>query len=196
MSATIQTKPKLPSFISLLLVVVLGIIAAKLKWLIITPKQQSTGQVQAVENVTIQSKEKINYGKLIANQHLFGVVEVKKAPVIEAISWDKYGSVQFTIFLFILYALLVPVQELVARAVIQSSLMKIFSGRWMLLKAILLSNLMFSAFHLYLEMTFAIMTFIPGIFWGYLFAKQKGLLGVSISHIIIGLFVLIFLSIH
>lgn len=84
MSATIQTKPKLPGFISLLLVVVLGIIAAKLMWLIITPKQQSTGQTQAVENVAIQSKEKINYGKLIANQHLFGVVEVKKAPVIEA----------------------------------------------------------------------------------------------------------------
>lgn len=83
MSATIQTKPKLPSFISLLLVVVLGIIAAKLMWLVITPKQQSTGQTQAVENVTIQSKEKINYGKLIASQHLFGVVEVKKAPIVE-----------------------------------------------------------------------------------------------------------------
>jgi len=83
MSATIQTKPKLPSFISLLLVVILGIIAAKLMWLIIAPKQQSTGQVQSVENITIQSKEKINYGKLIANQHLFGVVDVKKVPVIK-----------------------------------------------------------------------------------------------------------------
>ncbi len=84
MSATIQTKSKLPNFVSLMLVVALGIIAAKLMWLIITPKQQSTGQIQTVENITIQSKEKINYGKLIANQHLFGVVEVKKTPVIEA----------------------------------------------------------------------------------------------------------------
>lgn len=84
MSATIQTKPKLPGFISLLLVTVLGITAAKLMWLIIAPKQQATESTQAVENITTQSKEIINYGKLIANQHLFGVVEVKKAPVIAA----------------------------------------------------------------------------------------------------------------
>ena len=93
MSATIQAKPKLPDFISLILVVVLGIIVAKLMWLIITPKQQSMTQVQAVENITIQAKEKINYGKLIANQHLFGVVEVKKEPIIETPKITKTTNV-------------------------------------------------------------------------------------------------------
>jgi general secretion pathway protein C len=83
MSATIQAKPKLPSYISLLLITILGITSAKLMWLVIAPKQQSVGQIQAVENIAIQTKEKINYGKLIANQHLFGIVEVKKAPVVE-----------------------------------------------------------------------------------------------------------------
>lgn len=117
-------------------------------------------------------------------------------PVIDPISMDKYGSPSLTVMIFLFYALLVPVQELVARAVIQSSLMRVFSGKWGVLNAILLSNLMFSAFHLYLEMSFAIMTFIPGIFWGYLFAKQKGMVGVSVSHIIIGIFALVFLSIH
>jgi len=117
-------------------------------------------------------------------------------PILEPIAIDKYGSAQLTIVVFVLYVFLVPVQELVARAVIQSSLMRVFSGKWMILKAILLSNLMFSAFHLYLDMQFAVLTFIPGIFWGYLFAKQRGLLGVSISHIIIGCFALIYLNFH
>jgi general secretion pathway protein C len=93
MSATIQSKPKLPRYINLLLVVALGILAAKLMWLIITPKSISTGRVQAVENASIQSKEKIDYGKLIANQHLFGEVEAKKAPVIKTPKATKTTTV-------------------------------------------------------------------------------------------------------
>ena len=96
MSATIQSKPKLPSFISLILVVVLGITVAKLMWLIITPKQQSAGHIQTVESVAIQSKEKINYGKLIANQHLFGIVEVKKAPIIDIPKTTKTTNTTLT----------------------------------------------------------------------------------------------------
>ena len=86
MSATIQSKPKLPIFISLIMVTVLGIAAAKLMWLLGPRSEQSTGQVQAIENITIQTNEKINYGKLIADQHLFGVVEVKKAPSVKPLN--------------------------------------------------------------------------------------------------------------
>ena len=96
--------------------------------------------------------------------------------------------------IYSIYVLLVPVQEIVARGVIQTSLMRVFQGNWSRWKAILLSNCMFSSFHLYLDMKFAILTFIPGLFWGYLFSEQKSLLGVSISHIIIGLFALTLLQ--
>ena len=86
MSTATQSKPnsKLPGFFSLILMIILSILAAKLMWLIITPKQVITSQVPSTGNSTIISKEKINYGKLIANQHLFGEVVVKKAPVVKA----------------------------------------------------------------------------------------------------------------
>jgi len=84
MNATVQTKPKLPGYISLLLMIALGIVVAKLMWLVITPKNKTTAFTQTNELSVAKPKQKINYGKLIAKQHLFGVVEVKKAAVEKA----------------------------------------------------------------------------------------------------------------
>ncbi len=90
MNTAVQTKPKLPSFISLLLVVVLGVAVAKLMWLIVTPKTKMAIYAQESSSTINKPKQKINYGKLIANQHLFGVVEVKKAePVAKAPKPDE-----------------------------------------------------------------------------------------------------------
>jgi membrane protease YdiL (CAAX protease family) len=91
------------------------------------------------------------------------------------------------LLIYIGYILLVPLQEFCARGVIQSELSKIFDGPYKELYAICLSSGLFSAFHLYQNMKFALLTLIPGIFWGWMFSEQKSLLGVSISHIIIGL---------
>jgi len=90
MNTAVQTKPKLPGFISLLLVVVLGVAVAKLMWLIVTPKTKMATYAQESTSAINKPKQKINYGKLIANQHLFGVVEVKKvAPVAKAPKPDE-----------------------------------------------------------------------------------------------------------
>lgn len=83
MSTATHKKTKLPEFFSLILIILLGIIGAKLMWLVITPKQLATSQAPAMSNSTITPKEKINYGKLIANHHLFGEVVVKKAPKVQ-----------------------------------------------------------------------------------------------------------------
>ncbi|HGC5656427.1 hypothetical protein SFB48_01050 [Legionella pneumophila] len=40
--------------------------------------------------------------------------------------------------------------------------------------------------HTHLGLTFASLTFIAGLFWGWLFHRQKSLLGVSVSHVILG----------
>ncbi|MEE9309996.1 MAG: type II secretion system protein GspC [Cocleimonas sp.] len=81
MSTAVQTKTKLPGLISVLLITVLGISVAKLMWLVITPKQLISNQAGAVDAVISKPKIKINYGKNIADQHLFGKVEIKKAVV-------------------------------------------------------------------------------------------------------------------
>lgn len=80
MSATLENKPKLPSFISLLLVIALGISLAKLMWLVITPQQQLVLAPQNSNTTSIDQKKATNYGKLIADQHIFGAVVIQKGP--------------------------------------------------------------------------------------------------------------------
>lgn len=97
-------------------------------------------------------------------------------------SWDSY-------FLFMsLYALFCPVQEFIVRGCIQTSLQSLMEGtknrvKW---NAILISNLLFASAHSHTSLGFALSVFIPGLFWGWLYDRQRSLIGVSISHILIG----------
>jgi membrane protease YdiL (CAAX protease family) len=52
--------------------------------------------------------------------------------------------------------------------------------------AIVVSNLVFSAAHAHIGLAFAVATFIPGLFWGWIFARTNSLLPVSLSHFLIG----------
>ena len=73
----------LPYYISLLLVIALGISLAKLMWLVLSPvpKINASINLQTSSNNThsIPPAQSKNFGKIIANLHLFG--EVKKAAV-------------------------------------------------------------------------------------------------------------------
>jgi CRP-like cAMP-binding protein len=89
------------------------------------------------------------------------------------------------------YALFCPVQEFLARGAIQTSF-QLFLGsekNSKNLQAIILSNLIFAQSHLWLSVNFAIMVFFSGLFWGWMYNKQKDLVGVSVSHILIGCWV-------
>jgi len=81
MNAVVQQKPRLPGLLSIFLVVVLGISLAKLMWLVLSPKPKIHTDFAVTDSTESSQKAKINYGKLIADQHLFGVV--KKAPVVK-----------------------------------------------------------------------------------------------------------------
>ena len=83
MSAIVQSKSKLPSFISLLLVIALGISLAKLMWLLLTPPPQISAFSTAEISNLVTPKAQINYGKLIADQHIFGEVKIKPVAVVD-----------------------------------------------------------------------------------------------------------------
>jgi membrane protease YdiL (CAAX protease family) len=38
--------------------------------------------------------------------------------------------------------------------------------------------------------------FVPGLFWGWMFAKQRSLVGVTVSHIAVGLWAIFALGVH
>jgi membrane protease YdiL (CAAX protease family) len=88
-----------------------------------------------------------------------------------------------------LYVLLSPMQEFVARGVIQGCLQHMLSGRHATWRAILVSNAVFSISHQHLGLGYALLVFVPGLFWGWLYQRHRSLVGVSVSHVLIGLWV-------
>ncbi len=69
---------KLPHWLTALLLVFLSIILADLLWMVLTPEDKQQIQIVSTQNhARVKHKQQPNYGKIIANQHLFGVVEKK-----------------------------------------------------------------------------------------------------------------------
>lgn len=99
------------------------------------------------------------------------------------IDWEYYISTMF------LYSLFAPIQELIARSALQSTFFLFLPGEKLFRKwnAIFLSNLIFATMHTHFGLNFTLLTFIAGLFWGWLFHRQNSLLGVSVSHVILGL---------
>lgn len=95
---------------------------------------------------------------------------------------------------FGIYLLLVPVQELVVRGFLQSCFRNFFQGADRVFLAILTSNLLFEMFHTVKEIWFALATFVLGICWGVLYEEQKSIVGVSVSHILVGIWAFLILD--
>lgn len=84
MTSSKTNNSKAPYYISLLLVMALGVSLAKLMWLILTPTpslNMATERPASSQNLSANSKTAThqNFGKIIANLHLFG--ETKKPAV-------------------------------------------------------------------------------------------------------------------
>ena len=93
-----------------------------------------------------------------------------------------------SVLAMLLYAVHAPFREFVGRAVLQGALQHFLpvpegSIGW---KAILMSNLLFAAGQGFHGLTFSVVSFVLGLFWGWLFARQGSLIGVIASHIAVG----------
>ena len=98
----------------------------------------------------------------------------------------------------VMYAIHAPLQEFVVRVGMQGALQHFITttpGRpnW---NAIVITNVVFAANHTYIGFWFCVAAFLPGLFWGYLFARQRSWIGVSVSHVAVGLWVLFALGLH
>jgi len=111
---------------------------------------------------------------------LFDPMSIFKTP--EDISLKVYFAALFG------YIIFVPIQELIVRSGIQSALQKFLSGpkKKTMWSSIIMSNILFAGGHSHISLGFALSAFVPGIFWGWLYAKQNSLISVSVSHVLIG----------
>jgi len=120
-------------------------------------------------------------------------------PKYKALSLFDFNLTQqkYLAFNFILYGLHSPVQEFIARGVLQGSLKHFFKGNNVTLRAIIVSNALFSATHVHLlNGLLGVIVFVPGLFWGWLYSRHNNLIGVSISHLLIGWTGLFFLNLE
>lgn len=106
----------------------------------------------------------------------------------------KHVRIGDMLFYVGIYLVLVPLQELVARGFLQSCFRNFFQGPYRVFFAILTSNLFFEMPHTIHHLSFAIATFCFGIFWGYMFERQKSLVGVCVSHALVGAWVFFVLN--
>ena len=110
---------------------------------------------------------------------------------------DGQFSLRLYLTTMFLYAILCPVQELIVRGAFQSTFFNFLPGNELYRKwnAIILSNLVFASVHSHLSFGFAAVTFILGLFWGWLFHKQKSIVSVSASHVLLGVCVIYILGV-
>ncbi|MCK6548190.1 cyclic nucleotide-binding domain-containing protein [Myxococcota bacterium] len=87
---------------------------------------------------------------------------------------------------FAAYPLHCFLQELVARGAIQGSLERMLR-RHARAGATLVTAVLFGIFHLHVSIGFAIVTFAASLVFGAIYARHRTLLGVTITHTIVGL---------
>jgi membrane protease YdiL (CAAX protease family) len=107
-------------------------------------------------------------------------------PLIEGFNAMNANPSKWWTFLFIYILIVVPLQEFVARGSLQGPLEEFLSSKYKVLLAILVSNLLFSTMHLFMSLEIALLTFIPGVYFGWLYSRTHNLLGVWIAHAIVG----------
>lgn len=117
-----------------------------------------------------------------------GVDAMQGWPVFQMFSAPPPGAPAsgFNPWLALAYVVFAPFQELIYRGGVQGPLSHFLTGRWRDPLAILGANIIFSAAHLYVSTGLAVMAFVAGLFWGWLYARQRGLAGVSVSHVLLG----------
>ncbi|MBI2743946.1 MAG: cyclic nucleotide-binding domain-containing protein [Chlamydiales bacterium] len=100
--------------------------------------------------------------------------------------FDRHTPEKHFFIFSLLYLLFVPLQEFLSRGCLQSCFQNFFHGPRSTLLAILTSNLLFGMFHSHNTLSLALVAMCFGVFWGWLYARQKSLVGPIISHILVG----------
>lgn len=116
------------------------------------------------------------------------VPDLHNEPLFKSIGFSlKKYSVIDQLAVALAYPIFVPLQELIARGFMQGCLENFLIGKNRVLLSIVLSNLMFSTLHLQFSLQLALVTLFLGFFWGWLYTRHHTLVGVTVSHIIVGL---------
>lgn len=128
---------------------------------------------------------------LLKDQQLFGMPTNTETYLF---FFHKTVQEKYLFGSMLIYILLVPVQEFIVRGCLQGCLENFFRIPHKAFWAILVSNLLFGMFHGFQTISFALIAFVLGLFWGWLYSRQRSIIGPTLSHILIGIWGLLFLN--
>lgn len=94
------------------------------------------------------------------------------------------------------YIIFVPLQELIVRGSLQGPLQEILSSPHRRLYAILISNILFGTLHTHISVLLSLPVFLLGLFWGWLYSRNQTLLGVIVSHWLVGIWAIFIVNIR
>lgn len=107
----------------------------------------------------------------------------------------RLGQTDVVLWLRI-YGATAVVQELIVRGALQSSLEAFLTGPGRRTRAIVVCALLFAISHLHISYLFAVLALVPGLFWGWLYSRRPNLVGVSLSHLVVGGYLFFILGIR
>jgi CRP/FNR family cyclic AMP-dependent transcriptional regulator len=116
-------------------------------------------------------------------------------PLFEHHDWVTRLQQPFVVKLILIYLTSAIVQEFVVRSALQAGLESFLLNRRRRWSAIVVSALMFAVNHLHMSPLFAALAFVPGMFWGWLFSRRRHLIGPTLSHFIVGVFMFFVLGV-
>jgi len=87
---------------------------------------------------------------------------------------------------YVTYAAIAPLHEFLARGAVQSTLERLFEGRYKSLLAIVITSCLFGTLHVFTSFSLGLMALVSSLVWGWLFSRHKSLVGVSLSHFLVG----------
>jgi membrane protease YdiL (CAAX protease family) len=87
---------------------------------------------------------------------------------------------------YVTYIVVAPLQEFISRGTVQGTLQRLFAGRRSWFSAILVTSLLFGSLHVYASINLAVAAVLTSWLWGWMYYRQKTLVGVSLSHFLIG----------
>jgi CRP-like cAMP-binding protein len=116
--------------------------------------------------------------------------EVFHGPLFELPFFHRY-TLPLAILIVVTYACFCFIQEMIFRGAIQNSLIHFLTGPFVRTRVVLTTTLIVFAAHLHLKsLVLPLLVIVPNIFWCLLYYKYRSLVGVTVSHVIIGVWVL------
>lgn len=105
---------------------------------------------------------------------------------LEAFKGKPFFDLSVFNVIFWAYFIVAPGQEFIARGTVQTILYRLLATKNARFWAIFLASLIFGATHTYYSFWLSIISAFAGFIWGWLYMRHGTIVGVAISHAIIG----------